>query len=176
MASTDNVFGSLYQIKLTDDVTNLLSTPVNAAQQKLIQNSLRQQQNNNIISTPSTSRLSTTSTLSATSNDTITGSFSTSIDLRNLASRKFEEQIKYLDKQAKELQYKMDNSTAKDVSIASSVTPQTIPTLPKNPPPPLPINQIGLIDTIPMISSTSSSSMRNTADIRDEETFYEKIK
>jgi hypothetical protein len=189
MASAEpNFFGSLYQIKLSDDVTNLLSTPVNVSQQKLIQNSMRQQQQQqqqnyqfNATSTPSTSRLSTNSTLSATSNDTVTTSFSTNIDLRNIASKKFEEQIKYLDKQAKELQYQMNNSTSKmnEISIGSTPTPSMTPILPKNPPPPLPNPQLSssIFDPIPVfINSTSSSSMRNTADIKDEETFYEKIK
>ena len=189
MASTDsinNFFGSLFQLKMTDDVTNLLSTPV-ASQQKLLQTAVRQQHlnnhiinNTNNISNQSTSRLSTNSTLSATSNDTVTESFSASIDLRNMASKKFEEQIKYLDKQAKDLQTQMQNNSSRvnEFSSASS-TPQIMPMLPKNPPPALPLsiaNQINIIDTLPLISSTSSSSMRNTSDLKDDETFYEKIK
>ena len=70
MASTEsinNFFGNRFSSKMTDDVTNLLSNPGN-----LQQISLRQQNPiiNNNISTPSTSRLSTNSNLSATSNDT----------------------------------------------------------------------------------------------------------
>ena len=179
MASTEsinNFFGNLFPSKMTDDVTNLLSNPINLQQQKSLPRSII-----NNTSSPSTSRLSTNSNLSATSNDTVTGSFSATIDLRNLSSKKFEEQIKYLDRQAKDLQTHMQNNTSRlyDFSTSSSTT-QVTPTLPKNPPPPLPTsitNQMTLLDTLPLITSGSSSSMYNiTMNSKDDETFYEKIK